>query len=203
MRMILINLNSKVNVLKKAFDICVGAYEYFEKTIYNTHDGRESKLHEDICVYYMCSFMDVISFRAKYGDNCPDFDATIREYIENLGLFTADQIDGMKSEWCNYHRKAKGIAQTEKDDSPTYRMKKAEEFWKEWNFNKLPNLMLLAKYAFLIVPSSAAAERVFSVLKHSLSLLQMHMALDDRTELQVKLCYNHMQDKWANTIEEP
>lgn len=109
----------------------------------------------------------------------------------------------MKSEWCNYHRKAKGIAQTEKDDSPTYRMKKAEEFWKEWNFNKLPNLMLLAKYAFLIVPSSAAAERVFSVLKHSLSLVQMHMALEDRTELQVKLCYNHMQDKWANTIEEP
>ena len=58
-----------------------------------------------------------------------------------------------------------------------------------------------AKYAFLIVPSSAAAERVFSVLKHSLSLVQMHMALEDRTELQVKLCYNHMRDKWVDTVE--
>ena len=146
--------------------------------------------------------MDPISFRAKYGDNCPDFDETVREYIENLGLFTSEEINLVKSEWCSYHRHANRIAPTERDDSPAYRMKKAEEFWKEWSFNKLPNLMLLAKYAFLIVPSSAAAERVFSVLKHSLSLVQMHMSLEDRTELQVKLCYNHMKDKWVSTVEE-
>ena len=56
-----------------------------------------------------------------------------------------------------------------------------------------------AKYAFLIIPSSAAAERVFSVLKHSLSLVQMHQALEDRTEIQVKMCYNHRQEKWHDT----
>ena len=40
-------------------------------------------------------------------------------------------------------------------------MGRAETFWKEWRINDLPNLMLLAKYAFLIVPSSAAAESIF------------------------------------------
>lgn len=45
-------------------------------------------------------------------------------------------------------------------------------------------------------------ERVLSVLKHSLSLVQMHMSLEDRTELQVKLCYSHMKDKWVSTVEE-
>ena len=46
------------------------------------------------------------------------------------------------------------------------------------------------------VSSSSAAERV-----HSLSLVQMHQALEDRTELQVKLCYNHRLDKWVYTVE--
>ena len=51
------------------------------------------------------------------------------------------------------------------------------------------------------VSSSSAAERVLSVLKHSLSLVQIHQALEDRTELQVKLCYNHRLDKWVYTVE--
>ena len=42
----------------------------------------------------------------------------------------------------------------------------------------------------------AASERVFSVLKHSLSLVQMYQALEDRTEIQVKTRYNHTQYKW-------
>ncbi len=83
------------------------------------------------------------------------------------------------------------IAPTEEDSKPKYRMKAAKSFWENWEFNKLNNLMLLAKYAFLIAPSSAAAERVFSVLKHSLSLVQMYQALEDRTEIQCKMRYNH------------
>ena len=37
--------------------------------------------------------------------------------------------------------------------------------------------------------------RVFSVLKHSLSLVQMHKALEDRTEIQCKMRYNHRNER--------
>ena len=56
--------------------------------------------------------------------------------------------------------------------------------------------MLLAKYASLIVPSSAASGREFSVLKRSLSLVEVYQALEDRTEIQFKTRYNHKQNKW-------
>lgn len=102
----------------------------------------------------------------------------------------------MKVEWKTYWRRVMDIQPTENDSKPKYRMDAAQMFWKEWNKNNLDNLMLLAKYAFLIVPSSAASERVFSVLKHSLSLVQMYQALEDRTEIQVKTRYNHTQYKW-------
>ena len=184
-------------VRKQAFDVCIKAYEYFEKTIYNIKDdGATSKLHDDMCIYYLCSFMDPISFRSKYRNECPDFDETILEYIKDLHIFKEEQVLEMKNEWKTYWRRVMDINPTEDDGKPKYRMDAAHMFWKEWNKNKLDNLMLLAKYAFLIVPSSAASERVFSVLKHSLSLVQMYQALEDRTEIQVKTRYNHRQYKW-------
>ena len=53
---------------------------------------------------------------------------------------------------------------------------------------KLDSIASATQAIPLIIPSSSAAERVFSVLKHSLSLVQMHLALEDRTEIQVKMC---------------
>jgi len=142
----------------------------------------------------MCSFFDPISFRGRY-QTCPNFDSTVREYIERLNLFTPQQVTAMKSEWAAYYREVHFIQPTDQDLSPSYRMDKATDFWKESSFKNLKSLALVARYAFLVVPSSAAAERVFSVLKHSLSLVQMHQALEELTELMVKLNYNHRADK--------
>jgi len=101
----------------------------------------------------------------------------------------------MRSEWAAYYREVHFIEPTDQDFSPSYRMEKATDFWKESSVKNLKSLALVAMYAFLVVPSSAAAERVFSVLKHSLSLVQMHQALEELTELMVKLNYNHRADK--------
>jgi hypothetical protein len=51
----------------------------------------------------MCSFFDPISFRGRY-QTCPNFDSTVREYIERLNLFTPQQVTAMKSEWAAYYR---------------------------------------------------------------------------------------------------
>ena len=189
--------------MKHAYNIVIESFHYFEKTIYNTKgDGFESKLHDDMVIYYLCSFMDPISFRAKYTNECPDFDDTILEYINGLNIFTSTQISDMRGEWKNYWRKVQtNIEPTTEDGKPKYRMAKAQSFWKEFEASKLPNLAMLARYAFLVPPSSAAAERVFSVLKHSLSLVQMHQALEDRTEIQCKMRYNHRNERLYEVMD--
>ena len=180
---------------EKAFSMVIGAVKYFRKTIYN-NDTTKSKLNDDIVIFYMCSFLNPIAFRSKHNDIWPDFDESIRTYIEPLSIFTPQQIDQMSGEWKNYWRAVQAIPPSDRDDSPNYRMKVAHEFWKENRGKGLTSLALLARYAFTVVPSSAAAERVFSVLKNSLSLVQMHQALEDLTELMIQLQYNHRHDKW-------
>ena len=75
------------------------------------------------------------------------------------------------------------------DTDPNHIMMRSTQFWRAARA-LVPNLAKLARYAFLIVPSSAAAERIFSLLKRYFSLLQMHTALTDLTEGSCMLKYN-------------
>ena len=85
---------------------------------------------------------------------------------------------GLKDELPDYLARASGTSQ----DIDVL------EWWK-LNASTLPNWSEAAKKIFLLQPSSAAAERVFSVLKNSFDEHQIH-SLQDYIESSVMLQYN-------------
>ena len=82
--------------------------------------------------------------------------------------FTADELDLAKH-----------------SDKLQYIMK----FWKA-HWQDIPTIAKLERYCITITPSSAGAERVFSIMKRMFSKNQMTAALQDYTEASVMLAYN-------------
>jgi hypothetical protein len=75
-------------------------------------------------------------------------------------------------------------------DVVTYedQMQKCKLFWRT-HVERLPHLKKFAYYCITIAPSSAASERVFSVLKRLFDELQVH-ALEDYVSSSVMMAYN-------------
>ena len=71
---------------------------------------------------------------------------------------------------------------------PDLEMINSGNFW-AGSYNVIPNLALLARFAFSISTSSAAAERVFSCLNASFDRNQ-ELALEDYVELAIMLQFN-------------
>lgn len=88
------------------------------------------------------------------------------------------------------------------DGKSEQQMARTMDFWRARGV-EIENVAHLARYCILIVSSSAAAERVFSALKHSYSLVQLHHALEDLTETQVMLQYNHRGEIEAELLAHP
>jgi hypothetical protein len=103
--------------------------------------------------------------------------------------FSDDEMSSMVKEWPAYMDLCSRMPVEQDDLKPDHIMKRATFFWKVARV-QVPNLAKLARYAFLLAPSSAAAERVFSVLKRFFSLLQMFTSLTDLTEASIMLQYN-------------
>ena len=61
-------------------------------------------------------------------------------------------------------------------------------------FSRLPNLATFARYCFTLAPSSAAAERVFFILKNHFFVSQMRRSLEDYTECSVMLQHNKIEE---------
>ena len=134
--------------------------------------------------------MNPIAMRGEPVENFVD----IRGAIEDLGQFTPAEIDGMESEWKSYMRMCQRLDVQENDGHWKSQMDRAvlhSTAVHYWNSGKTDGRSLLALYCFTITASSAAAERVFSVLKHSLSLIQMHSMLEDLSETTIMCQYNH------------
>ena len=104
--------------------------------------------------------------------------------------FTDPEKQAMQNEWSDYLALTAQLGADPEDESPNEQMRRALLFWAAAR-HKLPNIARLARYCIIIASSSAAAERVFSVLKASQSLVQMHKALEDYTEIMVQRQYNH------------
>ena len=68
-------------------------------------------------------------------------------------------------------------------------LERCSTFWNV-NHDALPNLSAFARYCITMTPSSAAAERVFSMLKNSFTIGQMRQSLEDYTEGSVMMQYN-------------
>jgi hypothetical protein len=105
------------------------------------------------------------------------------------GWFSDAQIKGMCSEWRNYMIEVKKLPRLEDDQDPKKLMPRIELFWQENRF-KFKSLATLVRFCFTLTTSSAAAERLFSVLKNAFSILQLKSALTDYTSGVIKLNYN-------------
>jgi hypothetical protein len=67
-------------------------------------------------------------------------------------------------------------------------MERCTKFWSLYH-EILPNLANFTRYCMTMTPSSAAAERVFSMLKNSFTIGQMRQSLEDYTEGSVMMQY--------------
>ena len=102
--------------------------------------------------------------------------------VENLAAFPflEDSIADLKQEFYLYVAKAVDVRINSPDD--------LLKWWKQ-NCTDLPKWSTAAQKVFLVQPSSAASERVFSLLKASFSD-QQELTLQDYIEASLMLQYN-------------
>ena len=101
--------------------------------------------------------------------------STIDQALNTISFLNTQQLDGLKSELPAYLTWA----------ADTDQQFDILEWWKR-NASDLPNWSATAKKILLIQPSSAALERVFSLLKNSFGP-QQKRALKDYVEASLML----------------
>ena len=68
--------------------------------------------------------------------------------------------------------------------------------------SRLLHLAKLARFCFSLTPSSAGAERVFSMLKNSFTINQLRSSLEDYTACSVMLQHNKKTNEKTFVINE-
>ena len=99
--------------------------------------------------------------------------------LDSLSAFTflnSQVIHGLKSELPKYLAASEYVS--------------TEQTWWKFHQEYLPNWAQACRLVLLVQPSSAASERVFSILNQSFSS-QQESALEDYTQLSVMLQYNY------------
>ena len=156
--------------------------------------GQQLILYSKACVqpayaYFKAKFdvdlaPTMTSFKAarffsptKVGELQPT--ATELELLSSLPFLGVNDVASLKSELPIYLAAIEGISS---NIDPL-------NWWCN-NADKLPNWSSAFKKVILMQPSSAAAERVFSILTFSFSKLQT-VSLEDYVQLSVMLQYNH------------
>jgi len=175
-------------------DVATPALEYFNKVIMGGQEHVRAEMDgagnliSQMKVYELARTMSPISTRLLQ----PPWAAVQVLLVDTKAnlYFLGPEMQSMQNEWPDYLEMSSQIGVHENDESPNEKMRRALQFWAAAR-NKLPNIAKLARYCIIIASSSAAAERVFSVLKASQSLVQMHKALEDYTEIMVQRQYNH------------
>ena len=174
--------------------VAAPALEYFHRVIKGEHGGDPAEMDgagiliSQMKVYELARTMSPLSTRLLQPswEDTHDLMVTTKASV----YFTGPETQGMQDEWADYLEMTAQLGVGADDESPNEKMRRALLFWAAAR-QKLPNIAKLARYCFIISSSSAAAERVFSVLKASQSLVQMHKALEDYTEVMVQRQYNH------------
>ena len=100
------------------------------------------------------------------------------DQLTSFPFVTTMMLPDLKAELPSYVAKAEGI------DSGYCVLK----WWKNASVD-LPHWSVLARQVLLVQPSSAAAERVFSLLSNSFNEQQLN-ALEDYIEASIMLQYN-------------
>ena len=147
--------------------VCVqAAYEYF-------HQKFDIDMKEAVSIFRQARYFDP----AKIGElkpSCSDID----DLKAIPCLRSSALLEGMKAELPTYMATADGVST----------LADKQQWWKNHE-SELPNWSTACKLAFLIQPSSAAAERVFSLLSNSFIERQAR-CMEGYIETSVMLQYN-------------
>ena len=167
-----------------------GALDYFNDTII-------VKLASDIELYKTCRYANPVAVRQVIGRQ--DSLVQFKKAAEELQFFTSAEIDQMGGEWYVYRRLVNEFESIDNENTYDIQMERCSTFWRQY-LDVLPNMSNFARYCLTMTPSSAAAERVFSMLKNSFSIGQMRQSLEDYTEGSVMLQYNKKKIKIARVV---
>lgn len=164
----------------KAKNILKGGVKYFNHTIIG-------KLSDDLEIYKTCRYANPIWMRDVIGD--PDLANKFDTAVTNLKRFPKRKVDSMRDELVKYKREITEFRRADDEGLFNVQMERCTTFWCQVHA-RLPHLAAFARYCMTLSPSSAAAERVFSILKNSFSIGQMRQSLEDYTECSVMLQHN-------------
>ena len=147
-------------------------------------------LAPDVAIYKICKMVNPIAMQ-----NFPSVDK-FGIAVRSLNHFTNAEIQSMAQEYSIYRARLIMFADEGHDfaahDGLTAHAAKLQAIMKFWEtkWHDIPNIANLARYCMTFTPSSAAAERVFSVLKQFFSLNQMKKTLEDYVETAVMMKVN-------------
>jgi len=165
------------NLRTKVYLMVQGAREYFNNTIIGT-------LAAEVALYKTCKLVNPIAM--QHFASLPEFTAAVR----SLNRFNDAAINAMSVEYSTYRALIITFAEEEHDlTTHEDKLTAIMGFWKT-KWHDIPTIAKLARYCMTLTPSSAAAERVFSVLKQLFSLNQMKTTLQDYVETAVMMRYN-------------
>ena len=173
-----------------------GASTYFEKTIIG-------KLEDDLQIYDACRLVNPIFMRKRAQPNL-DYETCFKNpFLEDLKkltfvhqeqqyfFFFEGETHDMISELPRYRSLINQFPAQPEDDDLAHQIERTQEFWSR-HCRDLPKLSrLIARYAFTLTPSSAGAERVFSMMKNYITKAQMAACLAEYSETTVMLGYNY------------
>ena len=95
----------------------------------------------------------------------------------------------MAADFIKYKREVSEFVRTPDEGKYFAQMERSSTFWVGVH-SRLPHLAKLARFCFSLTPSSAGAERVFSILKNSFTINQLRSSLEDYTACSVMLQHN-------------
>lgn len=150
-------------------EVCVKpAYEYFERKF-----DHDEGLQRAVSLFKYARYFDPVKI-GELKPSCND--------IDNLRVFPMldndAALDALKKELPRYMAIADGVSV----------LVKKTDWWKTHE-NELPNWSTACRMALLVQPSSAASERVFSILSNCFGDYQTH-SLEDYIETSIMLQYN-------------
>ena len=140
-------------------------------------------LGEDVNLYRICGMANPVVLK-RYVEPTKD---EFRQALMQLNYFSGTEIRDMMLEFDQY---IACVRLFDINDVITYedQMEKSKEFWR-LHVHRLSHLKKFAYYCITIAPSSAASERVFSVLNRLFDELQVN-ALEDYVSSSVLMAYN-------------
>jgi hypothetical protein len=166
-----------------------GAYTYFvEKVIFDRSDQMAVAELGRLC-NPKCMSVNRFSPRIirDFLGGETEVSKKIYSFAPSLKIFQ-ELIGGLVTELSQYHTAVMEIDAEAVGRTSASEMKFAEDFWRSHRL-RLPTWFRLARLLMTFPTSSAAAERVFSILKRSFAKNQK-MALLDTVASSVMLQYN-------------